>query len=75
MHQAKCFAFRAIFYAAVLSVARIPAFVARIISISRLNFSHLPLARSEILDWLAPGGTRWTSTYGLGQEKIFQLVD
>jgi len=33
-----------------LSVTRIPALVARMISISRLNLSHLPVFRSDTLD-------------------------
>lgn len=37
-------------YAAVLRVTRMPALVARVMSISRLNLSHLPLVRSETLD-------------------------
>lgn len=37
-------------YAAVLMVTRTPARVARVMSISRLNFSHLPLTRSETRD-------------------------
>jgi hypothetical protein len=37
-------------HAAVLRLTRIPALVARVISISRLNLSHLPLVRSETLD-------------------------
>jgi hypothetical protein len=37
-------------YAALLKAIRMPAFVARIISISRLNLSHLPRMRSETLD-------------------------
>jgi len=40
----------AICYAAVLIVTWIPARVARVISISRLDFSHLPLTRSETRD-------------------------
>jgi len=37
-------------YAAVLTVTCMPALVARVMSISRLNLSHLPLVRSETLD-------------------------
>jgi hypothetical protein len=38
------------YYAAFLRVTCIPALVARVISISRLNLSHLPLIKSETLD-------------------------
>jgi len=37
-------------YAAFLRVTCMPALVARVISISRLNLSHLPLIKSETLD-------------------------
>jgi len=37
-------------YAALLRLIRMPALVAREISISRLNFSHLPRMRSETRD-------------------------
>jgi len=37
-------------YAAVLTVTCRPARVARVMSISRLNFSHFPLTRSETRD-------------------------
>ncbi len=37
-------------YAAVLSRTRRPARVAKVMSISRLNFSHLPRTRSETRD-------------------------
>ena len=36
-------------YAAFQRLIRIPALVARVISISRLNFSHSPLVKSETL--------------------------
>jgi len=37
-------------YAAFLRVTCMPALVARVISISRLNLSHFPLIKSETLD-------------------------
>ena len=38
------------FYAAIFNVTCIPAFVTSVISISRLNFSHLPVVKSETRD-------------------------
>ncbi len=37
-------------YAAIFSVTCIPAFVTSVISISRLNLSHLPVVKSETRD-------------------------